>query len=555
MIEGVNNTGEAFLLEGRDALQRGDAESARAAYEAARGSVPDGMVLEGLARSAFVAREFDLSIDLWEQSYAAYRAASDGASSVRVARNLGCMHGSVRGDWAVGSGWVRRAQRLLEADPGSAEAGWIALTLGMFEPNRALKEQHFAAAAEVAAKVADTDLMFAAMAYSGASLVHGDRVEEGMVLLDEALAATAGGEVDDLIVIEEIFCQLFSACEKAQDVGRAEQWMRAGESLAARRNLPAVSAYCHTHYGGVMTAAGRWPEAEAALTEAIRLWVLGQRTLRAGALARLADLRVRQGRFEEAGVLLEELQLGDETALPMAGLLLAQGEPDRACDVLNQVLSGADPAGTACIPLLSLLIDVHLSAGRTDGAATALESLEACARDNTAPHILGMVELARGRLAHATGTGDALASLRAAVDCFVRAELPLEAALSRLALADACASDRPDVALAEARSALDRFERLRAARHVDAASALLRTLGVRVPSPRGDGGTGLTAREQEVLDLLGHGLSNPEIAARLFISRKTVEHHVGNVLAKLGLRSRSEAAAYAVRAERASGQG
>ena len=95
-------------------------------------------------------------------------------------------------------------------------------------------------------------------------------------------------------------------------------------------------------------------------------------------------------------------------------------------------------------------------------------------------------------------------------------------------------------------STLTSFERLRATRHVDAAAALLRSLGVRTSTSfRSDGL--LTNREAEVLDLLGRGMSNPEISDRLFISRKTVEHHVGNILAKLGLRSRAEAAAYVTR--------
>ena len=53
--------------------------------------------------------------------------------------------------------------------------------------------------------------------------------------------------------------------------------------------------------------------------------------------------------------------------------------------------------------------------------------------------------------------------------------------------------------------------------------------------------------EHHIAQLAGDGLSNPEISDRLYISRKTVEHHVGNILSKLGLRTRGEAAAWARR--------
>jgi DNA-binding CsgD family transcriptional regulator len=537
---------EALIDEGRAALRVGDGAAARQALERALAESPSGDVIEGLARAAYLELDFSRAIEEWEHAYATYRDAGDQVSAIRVARTLAYSYGTIVGDGAVMSGWLARAQTLLTDAGESAEAGWVSLNLGMFEGNRARKEEHFRNALQAARRFGDRDLEFVTFAYLGASLVHDDRTEEGMLLLDEALAAVAGSEVDDFNVVEEIFCQLFSACEHAHDVARADQWMRVGDAIARRRNLPAVSAFCSTHYGGILTAAGRWPEADAALSEAVRCWDLTHRGLRGGSLVRLADLRVQQGRFEEAEQLLDGLDGDQDAARPLAAIYLARGETALAVDLLDRALEQVDATSAAAAPLLAMLVDIHLAAGAPDKANAATERLAGCVAGHQSEYLHAVAALARGRVCLAAGTGDPRACLREALAGFSSAQMPVEAARCRLELARALVDDRPEVAIAEARAAFDAFDRLEDGRDVDAAAAVLRSLGAPVATgTRSDGP--LTKREAEVLVLLGYGLSNPEISDRLYISRKTVEHHVGNILAKLGLRSRAEAAVYAVR--------
>src|SRR5258705_7276698 len=114
-----------------------------------------------------------------------------------------------------------------------------------------------------------------------------------------------------------IRCSL-ACCGRVTHGSSIEMLPDVGGALASRRRLPAVSAFCHTHYGGILTAAGRWPQADATLTSPVRLWGLGHRSLRGGALVRLADLRLRPGRFEEAEQLLDGVEGDIDAARSMA---------------------------------------------------------------------------------------------------------------------------------------------------------------------------------------------------------------------------------------------
>jgi ATP/maltotriose-dependent transcriptional regulator MalT len=376
------------------------------------------------------------------------------------------------------------------------------------------------------------------------------RVEEGLVLFDEALAAICAGELREVATEDSIMCGLFWACELANDVPRADQWMRAAADLLRRRNV--VAAFCPAHYGGILTAAGRWDEAETELVQAARHFDRGMPERRAAAMIRLADLRVRQGRLEEAAQLLDGLDRHPDAVRTLAALHLARGELALARDLLERATAAPDDQvptvgeSTMVGPLLALLVDVLLEEGDLEEAERAAGRLDLVARAQRGPYLKAAAALAKGRVCVAGGQGDARACLHEALEGFARAQLPMELARTRLEMARALAGRAPEVAVAEAKAALEDFERLEAARHADAAGALLRSLGAPVRTgPKGVGA--LTRREAEVLELVGAGLSNPEIAERLFITRKTVEHHVGNLLAKLGLRNRAEAAAWATR--------
>lgn len=538
---------EALIAEGLEAFERGDAAASRRAYEAALSERASGELLEGLARALYLGVDYPASMEAHERAFAAYREEGDALGAARAARILFWLHANIYGDWAVAGGWLARAGRLLEdAGEDSAEHGWLEFMHAGQEPFGESRLQRFRVALDLGRRFGDADLEFAALGRLGEALVTMGRVEEGMLCLDESLTAICAGEVRDLHVIEGVFCGMFLACEAEQDVTRAEQWVRAGDEMVQRRNLVAVGAFCRAHYGAILTAAGRWDEAETELGEAARIFERGYAAKHAQVLLRLADLRVRQGRLEEAAVLLEDLDQHPEATRPLAALQLARGETALARDVVERKLAEPELRATVAAPLLALLVDVHLTDGAVDDAAAAAERLAAIAAGLPSHYLKACAALAKGKVCLASGSGDAKGCLREALAAFSLAQMPVELARARLELAKATAQEQPEVAVAEAKAALEAFERRKAARDADAAAALLRALGA--PGRAGPKRRAtLTKREAEVLELLGRGLSNPEIAERLFISTKTAEHHVGHVLSKLGLRNRAEAAAYATR--------
>jgi DNA-binding CsgD family transcriptional regulator len=245
-------------------------------------------------------------------------------------------------------------------------------------------------------------------------------------------------------------------------------------------------------------------------------------------------------------VLLEGNEYDAAAALPLARLHLAAGDAGTATAVLRRAV-GAPPPGVPEVPVLMLLAEILAAEQSAAEAVLLSQRITALAAESRLPHVCAMADRAAAVVAPWTGEAETQ-RLRAAVLGFGEAGLPWEAAGTRLDLARRLAATEPTAAVAEGRGALAAFRSLGARRGADEAASLLRGIGAAASTPARSPAAPLTPRERDVLRLMVDGRSNEAIARELFLSKRTVEHHVGSVLAKLGLPTRAEVIARALRA-------
>lgn len=535
------------MARAREALAAGRWEEARRGLEAVPEQEASAEVLLGIGRARWWLGDASGAVEHIERAYAKLRQHAAVNEAGVSAVWLSVIYKKSLGSQAACGGWLGRARRLLEdLGPGPLQ-GWLdwAGAIESLDPQRAVALA--TSALDHALRGGDRDLELCALAELGNALVAVGRVDEGLALVDEAMAGTFGGEFARFETVSATTCSMLVACDLAADLARIQQWCQVADSFIRTYGCPFLYADCRTRYGSVLLATGHWKDSERELTAAIRA-TPPETEYYAQALARLVELRLRQGRVEEADTLLVGVSDRSCAQLAVGAVRHAQGDHAVAAAILRRHLTGCGARHPRSAPALGLLVEVHLAAGDLLAAAEAVDELANLASELAGDGIRALAAQADGGLAAAGGDRErAVSRLEAAMEGFGRAKLPYESARARLALAAVLAGDQPKVAAAEAQVAFAAFDDLGALPAADQAAALLRSLGVHARTGPKDFGV-LSKREQEVLRLVAAGLSNPEIGKRLFISRKTVAHHVSGVLSKLGLRNRSEAAAYATRA-------
>jgi ATP/maltotriose-dependent transcriptional regulator MalT len=539
------------LGAGRDALSRGEWEEARARFEAALEQGESAEAIEALGMAAWWLDDADVTIASRERAYCLYREQGDVAAAARMAIWLVWDSLSFRGEPAIAHGWLQRARSLLEGSEPVPEQGWLEIREGelafVLENDVAATRRHARRARTIGRALGVADLEISALALEGLALASEGKVADGIRRLDEASVAAIAGEMSELWAASRACCYLVTACERVRDFERASQWSQRMLEFAKRWRIPSLFAVCRAHYAAVLVWRGIWKEAEAELEAAMHEFGRSRPGNGFEAVVRLAELRRRQGRLEEASALFHEVEFHAYAQLGLAAVALDRGDAALAVELAERFLRNLSPENRLQrIAGLEVAVHALVALSEHDRARAGLAEMQALADDVGTDLLRASALAAEGAVATADGDLErARLRLEDAVGLFQRNGAPFETARSRTELARVLrALGRPDAAREHARAAYDAMRAMHAELEAERAAALLRELG---SADTGTAGANLTKRETEVLRLVAQGLSNPEIAERLVLSEHTVHRHLANLLGKLGVSSRAAAAAWAAR--------
>ena len=533
------------LEQGREAYAR---RAWRDAYESlsdADQAAPLGAEdLELLATSAYMVGHDTEYLSYLERAHHAYADAGEALRAVRCAFWVG-INLARRGEMGQASGWLGRSQRLLDREEHDCVEHGYMLLPAMFQHEATGDHDAAVATAAKAAQIGerfdDADLFALAVHSQGQLLVTQGRVEAGLGLLDEAMVAVTAGELSP-IVGGLVYCGVILGCQEAYEVRRAREWTAALTRWCEEQpDMVAFTGTCLVHRAEILQLHGAWPDA---LEEARRA---GERCVEAEnqagaaeAVYRQADVHRLRGDFGAAEEAYREASRGGREPQPGLALLrLAQGDIDAAATAIRRV-AGETTERPKRASLLPAYVEIMLGAGDVEEARGACRELEEIAAGYESDLLTAMTAQARGAVDLASGDAPAaLVALRHASRVWRELEAPYEGARARVLVGLACrAVGDDDAAEMELDAARGVFSEL------GAAPDLARIQSHSPSAPPGDA-HGLTQRELQVLRMVAAGETNKAIAAELVLSERTVDRHVSNIFAKLGVSSRAAATAFA----------
>jgi class 3 adenylate cyclase len=451
---------------GRAALERHEWQEA---YDALTEADRAGSLSAGglwlLASAAYWTAHPDETVVALERAYSAYLEEGNRASAAMMAFRVAEQHG-MRMALPQAMGWAARAQHLGEENPAWPVHGWLTWMQGLlawFQGDFDAAIARYDESVALASRSGDRDLYWMSIHDKGHALCLLGRVEEGMTLLDEAMAAVVGGELAPQAA-GYVYCGMIGACSKLGDYGRASEWTEATLRWCERQSVPAFPGVCRIHKAELMRLRGSLAKAE----EEARLACeeLPRFNFFSGmgpANYEIGEVRRRLGDFrgaEEAYARAHEFGCNPQPGLSL--VRLAQGKVEAAEAGIRQALDVA--SGNRCLQLrlLAAQAEVALAARDLETAASAADELESIVGHYKAPALHALAACVRGAVLLEQGKpNEALLPLRRARQSWQEVEAPFEVAEVRVLLGKAFRAIGDDEAAAlELKAARAAFERL-----------------------------------------------------------------------------------------------